>query len=615
MRSRIPQAQVDSSHAVEITERVWWVGYTIPDDHFQSHAYLIEQGDQSVLIDPGSPITFDQTLRKIEEIIPFSHIRYFVCHHQDPDITAALPEIDARLEREYAVVVTHGRAAVLIKHYGLDIPFWHIEELDIPFWHIEENEWSLQLEDRELRFVFTPYAHFAGAFCIFDNISKVLFSSDLFGGINEEFELFAESESYAESMRLFHEHYIPSREVMGFALTRIQEYPIETIAPQHGSIIRGGLVEYCINTLRKMDCGLYLLARGSTDIERLSMFNATLRDISSTMIVSRDFKEIAENMLEIAKRILPATRLEFHAQLDGDQVWHLAPDSHYRGSLKEPPWFVSRMFGINRDEWLNLYSGSFDLLDINEREHADRHGMLLPLFKPEDDWVFGVAVIYLGRPVMPNKEIERIIEQMVSALQVAVERETVYRSVDLERQVLYERSIRDPLTGLFNRLYMEDTLHRLLEIHDRSDSTPIALALIDLDHFKQVNDSYGHVQGDHVLVRVAETIRSPARAGDLPVRLGGEEFGLFVVGEPALDIIGIAERMRQQIGDMSYAEPLHELQVTVSVGTAIRQQGEGLNKFIDCTDRALYSAKNEGRNQEWIADGTRTDPQGKFGFE
>ncbi|MET0082294.1 MAG: diguanylate cyclase [Sedimenticola sp.] len=605
MKAGIHASQVDCSHAVEVAERIWWVGHANPGDHFQSHAYLIEQGDQSVLIDPGSPVTFAETLRKIEEVIPFSQVRYFICHHQDPDITAALPEIDARVSRQDALVVTHSRAEALVRHYGISIPFMRIEE----------NRWSLQLDDRELRFVFTPYAHFAGAFCTFDTESRVLFSSDLFGGITEEFRLFAEDDSYIDAMCLFHEHYIPSREVMGFALTRIQEYPVKTIAPQHGSIIRGELVESCCNALRNMDCGLFLLARGSTDIERLSAFNATLRDISSTMIVSRDFREIAENMLEIAKRILPASRLEFHAQLEGDQVWHLAPDSHYRGTVAEPPQFVSRMFGINRDEWLNLYSGSFDLLDINDRQHPGRHGMLLPLFKPDDEWVFGVAVIYLDKPVVPNGELERIVEQMSSALQVAVERETLYRSVDLERQVLYERSIRDPLTGLFNRMYMDDTLHRLLEIHDRNVGNPIGLALLDLDHFKEVNDRYGHVQGDHVLVRVAENIRSHARSGDLPVRLGGEEFGLFVVGEPAFDIFDIAQRLRQQIAELVYREPMDQLQVTVSVGTAIRAQGESLKQFIERTDRALYLAKDTGRNQVRIADAYLGDNQGHLGFE
>ncbi|MFW5723940.1 MAG: hypothetical protein ACOCWF_05175 [Halochromatium sp.] len=81
----------DTHHAIEIADRVWWVGHVIPNDHFQCHVYLLEQGEQSVLFDPGSRLTFAHTLRKIEEVMPLSAIRWFVCHHQDPDIAAALP--------------------------------------------------------------------------------------------------------------------------------------------------------------------------------------------------------------------------------------------------------------------------------------------------------------------------------------------------------------------------------------------------------------------------------------------------------------------------------------------------------------------------------------------
>jgi flavorubredoxin len=108
----------DLGHAVPLGDRVWWVGHHQQDDVFQCHVYLIEQEDQSVLLDPGSNLTFGRTLAKIEEIIPFSSIRYFVCHHQDPDIAAALPAVDSMVRRPDAVLVTHWRAQMLLKHYG-----------------------------------------------------------------------------------------------------------------------------------------------------------------------------------------------------------------------------------------------------------------------------------------------------------------------------------------------------------------------------------------------------------------------------------------------------------------------------------------------------------------
>jgi len=109
----------DTAYAIEIADHIWWVGHYLKDDVFQCHVYLIEHGDQSILFDPGSKLTFSHTLQKIEELIPFSSIRYFVCHHQDPDITASLPRIDAMISRDDAVLVTHWRAWALLKHYDL----------------------------------------------------------------------------------------------------------------------------------------------------------------------------------------------------------------------------------------------------------------------------------------------------------------------------------------------------------------------------------------------------------------------------------------------------------------------------------------------------------------
>jgi hypothetical protein len=213
-------------------------------------------------------LTFRHTLRKIEEVVPFSHIRYFVCHHADPDIAGALPFIDEMIDRQDAVLITHWRSRMLLKHY----------DLRLPFWLVDEHDWQLQLADRRLHFVFTPYAHFPGAICTFDTHAGVLFSSDIFGGLTDEFSLFAKDEGYFEAMRPFHEHYMPSREVLGHAMAQIEQHPVRLIAPQHGSIIPEHLVDFMVTKLKMLDCGLYLMAKDSSDIQRLLRLNQTLRD-------------------------------------------------------------------------------------------------------------------------------------------------------------------------------------------------------------------------------------------------------------------------------------------------------------------------------------------------
>lgn len=137
---------LDYNHAIRIDESIWWVGHYLPGDPFQCHVYLIDAGDQSVLIDPGSQLTFAKTMEKIEEIIPFDSIKYFIVHHQDPDITGALLLIDSMVNRKDAVILSHWRTNALLKHYDLKLPLKCVEEMD----------WELPLPGRTLRFIFTP---------------------------------------------------------------------------------------------------------------------------------------------------------------------------------------------------------------------------------------------------------------------------------------------------------------------------------------------------------------------------------------------------------------------------------------------------------------------------
>jgi diguanylate cyclase (GGDEF)-like protein len=582
---------VYTHHPVEIAERVWWVGHVQENDPFQCHVYLIEQGRQSVLIDPGSWLTFRYTLSKIEEIIPFSYLRYFICHHQDPDIIGALPIIDELVSRDDAVLVTHWRARALIKHYGPQLPFWLVDE----------HHWELQLDDRLLSFIFTPYAHFPGAFCTFDNRTGVLFSSDLFGGFTEKFTLFARDEQYFEAMRPFHEHYMPSRDILNYAISKIAEYPVHLIAPQHGSIIPQPLVKPMISKLKELDCGIYLMARESSDIRRLVQLNQALRDIMQTMVVSRDFHGIASSLLVILQRLLPADSLEFYAWLEDGTLLYLAPETRYHGVVVTAPPFVAEIIGKTRQEWLGIRQASHQQLTLTRVSGQATTAILLPLFSPVSDIAQALAVIYLLSDTCISRDVDPLIDRVAVSLQVAVEREVIYRILDLERQRFYERSIRDPLTGLFTRFYMQDMVQQLLNIHDRDAKATVAVAMIDIDHFKDINDTFGHNQGDTVLRQVAAVLIHNVRTSDLSVRLGGEEFAVFVIGQTLAAVCQLAERIRRQVAELSFAAPLEGRQVTISSGVAVRRQQESLMNFIQRADMALYVAKKRGRNQVQVA--------------
>jgi len=163
---------------------------------------------------------------------------------------------------------------------------------------------------------------------------------------------------------------------------------------------------------------------------------------------------------------------------------------------------------------------------------------------------------------------------------------------------MFERTVRDTLTGLYNRAYF---LNQIAVLAERSAAQGIGMAalMIDIDHFKSVNDRFGHVAGDEVLREVAVVIRESTRAEDLVARYGGEE---FVVALP-VSVAGLAtvraERIRHELAERSITVADDVIHVTVSVGISFNPPGRRRNVMasIMAADRALYQAKANGRNR------------------
>jgi diguanylate cyclase (GGDEF)-like protein len=159
---------------------------------------------------------------------------------------------------------------------------------------------------------------------------------------------------------------------------------------------------------------------------------------------------------------------------------------------------------------------------------------------------------------------------------------------------------RDPLTGLLQRRAMVQRLPSLLTDAE-SRGVPVSCILVDLDHFKSINDRYGHLCGDQVLQRVAAAISSVARREDLVVRYGGEEMLVVLPTLTAAGATEAAERLRATIAALAVKDVAPGLRVTASLGVAQWAAGESLDAWLRRTDAALYGAKGEGRNRVVLA--------------
>jgi diguanylate cyclase (GGDEF)-like protein/PAS domain S-box-containing protein len=211
-----------------------------------------------------------------------------------------------------------------------------------------------------------------------------------------------------------------------------------------------------------------------------------------------------------------------------------------------------------------------------------------PLYD-DDQNLSGRLIIF--RDVTDRKEVEKDLRHAMDRMQ------TQLIEIGLLQSQLREQAIRDALTNLFNRRYLEETLERELARAAR-EIYPLCIVMMDIDHFKNVNDTYGHEAGDLVLKTLATTVTSQSRQGDFVCRYGGEEFVLVM---PNISIEVARERvnsLHKSIASLYIPFGRFNLNITVSMGiSSFPAHGEKKEDLLRAADRALYIAKNMGRNR------------------
>jgi diguanylate cyclase (GGDEF)-like protein len=161
---------------------------------------------------------------------------------------------------------------------------------------------------------------------------------------------------------------------------------------------------------------------------------------------------------------------------------------------------------------------------------------------------------------------------------------------------MYQAALRDGLTGAFNRRYLEERLESELAYARRHD-TPVSLLLLDLDHFKKINDDHGHRAGDFVLSHFVRVIETAVRTEDVVARYGGEEFAVLCRDTDADQASILAERLRTVTQSRAFEHESQVIPVTVSIGIACaRGPNAEPQALVESADRALYAAKHGGRN-------------------
>jgi diguanylate cyclase (GGDEF)-like protein len=181
------------------------------------------------------------------------------------------------------------------------------------------------------------------------------------------------------------------------------------------------------------------------------------------------------------------------------------------------------------------------------------------------------------------------LESLLASLLYPMRNTLLYRAAT-------QSALRDPLTDTGNRIAMDQTLTREIEL-SRRHLQPLSLLMLDIDHFKQINDTHGHSAGDDVLKAVAASIKNQLRNVDMVFRFGGEEFLILLSNTSREAAALVGERLRNAAQTEEYVADGRSIELTVSLGCSTLLPGESAESLLRRADNALYVAKREGRNR------------------
>ena len=311
---------------------------------------------------------------------------------------------------------------------------------------------------------------------------------------------------------------------------------------------------------------------------------ATLREVAYLVNRETDFAIIAQKVLELIADLLDP--LEVCVFLQQEPGAALTP-------------FAQRVAG----KFLTGAKVQTRTIPGFSLEQLESHGLICRVYGQEfhaiiplkvEQETLGVLFLIFPTDQRPDPEQVRDFNERRRTLLQEIAQ---HISLAVKTKHLHMKSVVDGLTRLYSKSHFSDQLEAHIDYTERN-ATDFSLITLDIDHFKQVNDTYGHASGDTVLAGVAETIRRALRKYDTGYRTGGEELAVLLPRTDLDRAAAIAERLRSRVENKSFrAEDGRRIRVTVSCGAAQHRHGEMPEAIFGRADRRLYSAKSRGRNR------------------
>ncbi len=476
---------IDLSIPVAIADNLYWVGSEKTHKYLQCNPYLYIEGETGVLFDPGSALDGEIVIEKVKSLIPLSQLEAIVCSHQDPDLCMALPLFEKAGFK--GVVCCHERAALLIQYYG-------IKSL---FYRVNYHQFSYTMKNgSNIGFIFTPYLHFPGAIMSYLPKQQILVSGDLFGSVTADWHLYAD-EDYLDGMIAFHEVYMPSQDILASAMDLLDSYPLNMICPQHGSILRGTLIEEAISTLKTTPCGLFLETQ-TKDLNEAGGVRSLLDQILTRLITIHGTTEIRTIFKKSPFTIDTKLRKITTSTISNESIWEAFFD------------FLSEQ-----------KAGTQYLTSISSMVELLCKGYNVPLPKPLTSVLFS-----------SQSETEENRRQ-VQVLQTQLKE--------------FEKNLhRDPITRLYNQEFYLAWLQRELSGIATQEKI-ITSCVMNIDNLDRINLDFGSTEGNKTLRLLADLVTEYVEPQVQVCRIGGSAFALLYTSLGKEEVIKRVTQLRNAI--------------------------------------------------------------------
>lgn len=333
------------------------------------------------------------------------------------------------------------------------------------------------------------------------------------------------------------------------------------------------------------------LEKGMSELQAKNQQINLLVDMSDIMLASSSQEELGVIMSKFANQLLNFSSGYLYIMHPSKNYLDLAtrwgePTAQQNVFSPEQCWALR----LGRAHYMNNQKKELVCDHIHVDQKSDYSKMCVPLMAQND--IYGLLYIEVSiKEFTLNEDLKLIITAFSELTALAL------ANIRLRENLRYQ-SIRDPLTGLYNRRYLEDALFKQIHQAERS-SLNLSLVMLDLDHFKKINDTYGHDAGDAVLKELGDILNKMVRAGDVACRYGGEEFILLFHSMDADNAKKRAEEIRHSVSKIQVKYGAQHIgPITISIGVALYpEDAHEPAALTDCADKALYFAKKHGRNQ------------------